>query len=316
MTNPKISVIVPVYNVEKYLHRCIDSILAQTFTDFELLLINDGSKDNSGIICDEYAAKDNRVRVFHKENGGASTARNMGLDNAKGEWIAFVDSDDWIEAEMYKEMLDIAENSSVDAVYCDMVLDSSNENKVLCYNNNYDDHKLMYDCLAPIDVVHLSMCNRLISNSVFKKNNLRADIGANMWEDVELAVKVRRLTPTSRIINKVFYHYNRENDSSTTHSSLPHRISGQIERVQAIEHFFKENGDFEVYKHFVSLLKFHAKAELFGIDKKRWVSTFAEAKWSLYRFGRVYSGGMLFKYVLFSFFAPLVIPIYSLIYKK
>lgn len=96
MNNPKISVIVPVYNVEKYLRRCIDSILAQTFTDFELLLIDDGSKDSSGEICDEYAGKDERVRVFHKDNGGVSSARNLGLDNAKGEWIWFVDSDDVI----------------------------------------------------------------------------------------------------------------------------------------------------------------------------------------------------------------------------
>lgn len=94
---PKISVIVPVYNTEKYLHRCIDSILAQTFTDFELLLIDDGSKDSSGAICGEYASKDSRVRVFHKENGGVSSARNLGLDNAKGEWITFCDSDDYVE---------------------------------------------------------------------------------------------------------------------------------------------------------------------------------------------------------------------------
>lgn len=97
MTNPKVSVIVPVYNVEKYLHRCIDSILAQTFTDFELLLVNDGSKDNSGKICDEYAAKDSRIRVFHKENSGVSSARNLGLDNVKGEWVTFCDSDDYVE---------------------------------------------------------------------------------------------------------------------------------------------------------------------------------------------------------------------------
>ena len=94
---PKISVIVPVYNTEQYLPRCIDSILAQTFTDFELLLIDDGSKDGSDKICDEYSAKDSRIRVFHKENGGVSSARNLGLDNARGEWIIFVDSDDWIE---------------------------------------------------------------------------------------------------------------------------------------------------------------------------------------------------------------------------
>ena len=87
--NPKISVIVPVYNVEKYLRRCIDSILVQTFTDFELLLIDDGSKDKSGEICDEYAKKDKRVRVFHKVNGGVSSARNLGLDYAKGQWIGW-----------------------------------------------------------------------------------------------------------------------------------------------------------------------------------------------------------------------------------
>lgn len=93
---PKISVIVPVYNTEKYLHRCIDSILAQTFSDFELLLINDGSRDKSGEICDKYALKDSRVRVFHKENGGVSSARNLGLDKAQGEWIVFVDADDYL----------------------------------------------------------------------------------------------------------------------------------------------------------------------------------------------------------------------------
>lgn len=103
---PKISVIVPVYNTEKYLHRCIDSILAQTFTDFELLLIDDGSKDNSGAICDEYAAKDQRVRVFHKKNGGVSSARNLGLNNAKGKWITFVDADDYVKSEYLSNLLD------------------------------------------------------------------------------------------------------------------------------------------------------------------------------------------------------------------
>lgn len=99
MDNPIISVIVPVYNVEQYLSHCIDSIINQTFTSLELLLIDDGSKDNSGKICDEYAKKDNRIRVFHKENGGVSSARNIGLDNAQGKFICFVDSDDWLELE-------------------------------------------------------------------------------------------------------------------------------------------------------------------------------------------------------------------------
>lgn len=95
--HPIFSVIVPVYNIEKYLQRCIDSILAQTFPNFELLLIDDGSNDTSGSMCDAYAKKDSRVRVFHKPNGGVSSARNVGLDNANGEWICFCDSDDWVD---------------------------------------------------------------------------------------------------------------------------------------------------------------------------------------------------------------------------
>jgi glycosyltransferase involved in cell wall biosynthesis len=95
--NPLISVIVPVYNAEKRLVKCIDSILAQSYIHFELLLINDGSKDSSGTICDAYAQKDNRVKVFHKENGGASSARNIGIEHATGEYIVFVDSDDYVE---------------------------------------------------------------------------------------------------------------------------------------------------------------------------------------------------------------------------
>ena len=101
MNNPLISVVVPVYNTEQYLHRCIDGILSQTYTNFELLLIDDGSSDGSENICDKYAEKDPRVRVFHKENGGVSSARNLGLDNANGEWVTFVDSDDWISEDYF-----------------------------------------------------------------------------------------------------------------------------------------------------------------------------------------------------------------------
>ncbi len=93
---PLISVIVPVYNAEKTLRQCVDSVLMQEYKDFELILVDDGSKDDSLVICDEYAKQDTRVRVFHKENGGVSSARNLGLDNAKGEWITFIDSDDYI----------------------------------------------------------------------------------------------------------------------------------------------------------------------------------------------------------------------------
>lgn len=113
--SPKISIVIPVYNTGQYLPRCLDSILSQSFTDFELLLIDDGSTDGSGDICDKYAANDYRVRVFHKENGGVCSARNVGLDNAMGEWVWFVDSDDELMPDGMKVMIE-GESNNVDLV--------------------------------------------------------------------------------------------------------------------------------------------------------------------------------------------------------
>lgn len=112
----KISVIVPVYNVEEYLPRCVESILAQSYRNLEIILVEDGTKDHSGAICDACARQDARVRVIHKENGGLSSARNAGIDAATGEYIAFVDSDDWIEPDMYEKMMALMEKYAVSLV--------------------------------------------------------------------------------------------------------------------------------------------------------------------------------------------------------
>jgi glycosyltransferase involved in cell wall biosynthesis len=127
-----ISIIVPVYNTEKYLDQCIQSILSQTYTDFELLLIDDGSTDSSGAICDRYAEQDSRVRVFHKPNGGVSSARNLGLDNAKGEWVTFCDSDDWVYDYWLQNFADSSDD--VDIVCQGVELDYSR--MVNCFKQN------------------------------------------------------------------------------------------------------------------------------------------------------------------------------------
>lgn len=111
---PEISIIVPVYKVEAYLKKCIDSILSQTFKDLEIILVDDGSPDECGKICDEYAEKDSRIRVIHKENGGLSSARNAGLDIAAGKYVGFVDSDDWIEPDMYEILYKITEENKAE----------------------------------------------------------------------------------------------------------------------------------------------------------------------------------------------------------
>lgn len=111
-----LSVIIPVYNVEEYLAKCVDSILNQTYRNLEVILVNDGSKDGSGSICDDFVQKDSRVRVIHKENGGLSSARNAGMDAAKGEYISFIDSDDWIETDSYEHLLGLMEKYQVKLV--------------------------------------------------------------------------------------------------------------------------------------------------------------------------------------------------------
>ena len=120
---PTISVIVPVYKVEKYIHRCVDSILGQTFIDFELILVDDGSPDNCPAICDEYAEKDNRVHVIHQENGGLSAARNAGIDwafaNSDSQWLSFVDSDDWVHPSFLERLLLAAIKHQVPVSCCD-----------------------------------------------------------------------------------------------------------------------------------------------------------------------------------------------------
>ena len=116
--NPLISVIVPVYNVENYLKKCLESITNQTYKNLEIILIDDGSTDNSGKICDEYAGKDNRIKVVHKINGGLSDARNAGLEIAKGEYIGFVDSDDYIAEDMYEFLYNLAVDNALDVSMC------------------------------------------------------------------------------------------------------------------------------------------------------------------------------------------------------
>ena len=168
---PKISVIVPVYNTEKYLRRCVDSVLAQTFTDFELLLINDGSIDSSGAICDEYAQKDSRVRVFHKENGGVSHTRNLGLDNAQGEWITFVDSDDYLNVEAFENMLS---NNGEDLVVCSYQEFGIGNRKNILDDNCYNRTSIIPKLVELIyDVAFMTPWGKLFKKDLINKNNLR-----------------------------------------------------------------------------------------------------------------------------------------------
>ena len=137
MSNPKISIIVPVYNAENYLNRCIDSILSQTFTEFECILVNDCSSDNSLAICKKYEKHDERIKVIHNEkNIGSSLSRKTGLDKATGEYIQFVDSDDWIESDMIEKMYEKAISDNADMVICGYFFEKNNNTKIIEQNIN------------------------------------------------------------------------------------------------------------------------------------------------------------------------------------
>ena len=128
--NETISIIIPVYNVEKYLNKCLNSVIEQTYKNIEVILIDDGSTDNSGKICDEYAKNDIRIKIIHQQNGGVSTARNNGLEHATGKYITFVDSDDYIEKEMIETMAKKIMKKNADIVICG-VTDRDEENNII-----------------------------------------------------------------------------------------------------------------------------------------------------------------------------------------
>ena len=203
--NPAISVIVPVYNTEKYLRRCIDSILSQTFTDFELLLINDGSTDSSGEICDQYAAKDERIRVFHKENGGVSSARNVGLDEAKGEWIAFVDSDDYLLSNALDLITDL-ENE--DFVICSYQRFIENQNPLSVI---YESCRLNTQSLKRFYSLNLhTAILRTPWGKFFRKEligNLRFNESIRVGEDTLFVIDYSIRVCSCKILDKVSYAY-------------------------------------------------------------------------------------------------------------
>ena len=211
---PQISVIIPVYNAEKYLNRCIDSILAQSFTDFEVLLVDDGSPDGSGEICDNYIAKDSRIRVFHKQNEGVSSARNMGLDNAIGEWVTFVDADDWIE----KETLEQCIENSKDVEFVRFGMKS-----VYGENLYIEDTRLENSWTYKIYCANvfsrqtaLGVCGGLYRRAIFTNNNIKFNPQYRLGEDWLVLMQYLKCIKKIKILNYPFYNYNKQNEISTT----------------------------------------------------------------------------------------------------
>lgn len=213
-----ITVIVPVYNVEPYLRKCLDSIVNQTYRDLEILVIDDGSTDGSGRICDEYTEKDARIRVFHTENRGLSCARNLGLDKAKGSWIGFVDSDDWIEAHAIQRFLDTAMTTGADIAACrfyqeyvDRTIESPGANEPFIVEGDKILRSMLVERKMSEDV-----WNKFYSAKLF--NNIRYPEG-RIFEDYATTYKLIQKSRRLAYIPDCLIHYrNRENSLSNIHS--------------------------------------------------------------------------------------------------
>lgn len=218
----KISIIVPVYNVEKYLDECVKSLLVQTHTDLEILLIDDGSKDNSGKICDEWAKRDSRIFVFHKENGGASDARNYGLCHATGDYVGFVDSDDYIMPQMYERLLELSKQCDADIsvinvakLYCDGSLVKGNQNKGIIIWNTVD---CVRDYFSDNHKYPHSVCCKLCKKHLF--DDIAFPKGLNI-EDTNMSLLV--MQKSERIIqdfDSYMYIYRMRPNSTTKSFNL------------------------------------------------------------------------------------------------
>lgn len=251
MNKPLISVIVPVYNSAKYLEQCVDSIINQTYENLEIILVDDGSTDGSSDLCDSIKKRDKRITVIHKTNGGAASARNAGLKLAKGEFIGFADSDDWLELDMFEHMFEVLNKNDADLVLVSLFLEYEKENKSVkspkisgTFNSTQAVHKQLYHedgfCGAPWDKLYK---RNLFDNLEFPEGLITEDYYVNGV----IYSKLNRMVVDSGC----YYHY-RMQENSVCHQPVNSHTFDEIEIAKKLIAFYKENDvaqktDYEFY---------------------------------------------------------------------
>ena len=272
---PKVSVIVPVYNAEKYLAECVESILNQTMKDIELILVDDGSTDASPVMCDEFAAADARVKVIHKPNGRAASARNAGMRIATGEFIAFVDSDDWISPDMYEKML--APNA--DVCLCDYarfrgdaVFPFSQPNVSAGFYNREQMKKDIFPHLVMDGVefpIAISNCVLLIRRSIIADNHLSYREDIHISEDAPFGSEVLYCANSFAYLkDHYFYHY-RITDGSSSRTYKDWWWDSYLRINEETEQFFGNCPDFDFTQQIKSNMFYLARAEIYYIMENR-----------------------------------------------
>ena len=242
----EISVIVPIYNSEKYLQRCIDSILSQTFKDYELLLIDDGSTDCSGDICNEYARKDNRIKVFHQQNKGVSAVRQFGIENACGVYSIHVDSDDWVEPNMLWEMYQTALNENSDLVIADFFVNTT-EKQIYRFQKPtaLNSEQVLYDILS--GSLHGSTGNKLLKQALYKQYAVSFPENLNYCEDVLIWVQILQHNIKISYLPEAFYHYDYQINQNSITRNYTHDTYQQrciyLQQLQTYLHTTTQYGD-------------------------------------------------------------------------
>ena len=259
MQNVEISVIVPVYKAESYLRRCIDSILSQTFYNFELLLIDDGSPDTSGRICDEYAIVDKRVRVFHRQNSGVSATRQFGIDNAIGQYTIHADPDDWMDVNYLAVLHKEAICTDADIIICDFYKETRSGSEYV--SQMFIGH-LPKDILKQflLHKLHGALWNKLIRRSLYTTYQVRFP-SYNCWEDLFVCCSLLTHNVTVSYINKAFYHYDYfSNVNSIVRKQKLMSLQSQISFINYFEPILNE----EEFSDVFIFLKCEEKCKVFA----------------------------------------------------
>lgn len=216
-----ISVIVPVYNVEKYLNRCVESIVNQTYENLEIILVDDGSTDNCPEICEEWAEKDNRIKVVHKQNGGLSSARNAGMDIMHGEYVLFIDSDDYIDLKMAEEMYKKISKDDYDVCLCNSNSVDNDYNIIYTSQNKsviFEGKDIIYNFLSAAVFDSFSVCDKMYKVSVLKNNNLRFDETIKWGEDYPFNYHCFKVINKLISVENAYYYYLISREGSITYN--------------------------------------------------------------------------------------------------
>lgn len=241
--DPVVSIIVPIYNIEDYLPKCLDSIISQTYPNFELILVDDGSTDSSWHICDRFAEIDNRIKVIHKKNGGLTSARNAGLLLAQGDWIMHVDGDDWIDKTMLQSLITAAETMNADLVQCNfrMVWDDKNEQDFI---RKYDLSSKVSALNSYISSTWTTLCASMAKKELYDKYALRSPNGIAYSEDFHLSVRLWYYAKKIVVLSSVLYNYRQQGNSIVHNFSKQHTEDEYWVYSDTIS-FFKRVGMFQ-----------------------------------------------------------------------